>query len=58
MKDETQSLIEDIKILSAGLIISIENGKIQESCDYVKKMNNHLIKIQEYLDMKKSIPKN
>lgn len=58
MKDETQSLVEDIKILSDGLILSLEKGKIQESSEYVKKMTGHLSKVQEYLEMKKSIQDN
>ena len=58
MKDQTQSLVEDIKIFSDGLVLSIENGKIQESSDYVIKMKNHLDKVQEYLEMKKSIHEN
>lgn len=58
MKDRTQSLVEDIKILSDGLMLSLEKGKIQESSEYVKKMTNHLSKIQEYLEMKKSIHEN
>lgn len=58
MKDQTQSLVEDIKIFSDGLVLSIENGKIQESSDYVIKMKNHLDKVQEYLEMKKAIDNN
>ena len=58
MKDKTQSLVEDIKILSDGLMLSIEKGQIQESNDYVIKMKNHLDKVQEYLEMKKSIHEN
>jgi len=56
MQTDTLSLVEDVKIYSQGLILSIEEGKIQESLDYVKKMRDHLTKIQEYLEMKKSIP--
>jgi len=58
MKDKTQSLVEDIKILSDGLILSLEKGQIQESSDYVIKMKNHLDKVQEYLEMKNSIHEN
>ena len=58
MKEEIQPLIEDIKIYSNGLILSIQKGSIQESLDYVKKINDHLVKVQEYLEMKKSIAEN
>ena len=58
MKDEVQSLVDDINIFVDGLILSLEKGKIQESSDYVEKMKNHLDKVQEYLEMKKSIQKN
>jgi predicted translin family RNA/ssDNA-binding protein len=58
MKDETQSLVEDIKILSDGLIHSLEKGNIQESNEYVKKISRHLVKVQEYLEMKKAIDEN
>ena len=58
MKDEVQSLVDDINIFVDGLILSLEKGKIQESSDYVGKMKNHLDKVQEYLEMKKSIQKN
>ena len=58
MKEEIQPLIEDIKIYSNGLILSIQKGNIQESLDYVKKINDHLVKVQEYLEMKKSIAEN
>jgi hypothetical protein len=37
MKDNAQSLVKDIKILSDGLILSLEKVKIQESSEYVKK---------------------
>jgi len=58
VKDEVQSLVDDINIFVDGLILSLEKGKIQESSDYVRKMKNHLDKVQEYLEMKKSIHKN
>lgn len=58
MKEEIQLLIEDIKIYSNGLILSIQKGNIQESLDYVKKINDHLVKVKEYLEMKKSIAEN
>ena len=58
MKEEIQPLIEDIKIYSNVLILSIQKGNIQESLDYVKKINDHLVKVQEYLEMKKSIAEN
>ncbi len=55
MRKDTLSLVEDVKTYSKGLILSIEEGKIQESMNYVKKMRDHLTKVQEYLEMKKSI---
>ena len=58
MKEESTQLAEDIKIYSQGLVLSLEEGKIQESMDYVNKMKIHLDKVQEYLELKKSIPKN
>ncbi|MFQ5440000.1 MAG: hypothetical protein ACE5DL_00905 [Nitrosopumilaceae archaeon] len=58
MKDQVQPLVEDIKIFSDGLILSLEKGKVTESIYYVEKMNEHLEKVQEYLEMKKSIHEN
>ncbi|HUT06685.1 MAG TPA: hypothetical protein VMW74_08385 [Nitrosopumilaceae archaeon] len=58
MKDEAKSLVEDVKIYSDGLIKSIEKGNIKESSDYAKKMKDHIAKVQEYLEMKKSIQDN
>ncbi len=58
MKEDATQLIEDVKIYSQGLITSIENGKIQESVEYVNKMSKHLGNVKEYLEMKKSIPDN
>jgi hypothetical protein len=58
MKEESAVLVEDIKIYAEGLVLSLEAGKIQESMDYVNKMKIHLDKVREYLELKKSIPKN
>ncbi|MDH3384736.1 MAG: hypothetical protein OEL77_01835 [Nitrosopumilus sp.] len=48
-------MVDEINILLDGLILSLEKGKIQESSGYVRKMKSHLDKVQEYLEMKKSI---
>ena len=56
MKDESQALAEDIKIYSNGLILALEQGKIQEGIECVNKMTLHLEKVKQYLEMKKSIP--
>ena len=58
MKEESEQLVEDVKIYAEGLVLSLEAGKIHESMDYVNKMKLHLDKVQEYLELKKSIPKN
>ena len=58
MKDQFQPLVEDIKIFSDGLILSLKKGKIKESLYYVDKMKEELEKVQEYLEMKKSIQEN
>ena len=58
MKDKIQSLVEGIKILSDGLMLSLKKEQIQESSDYVIKMKNYLDKVQEYLEMKKAIDNN
>ncbi|MGD8431819.1 MAG: hypothetical protein PVG23_04510 [Nitrosopumilaceae archaeon] len=57
MKEKEESLAEDIKTYSEGLILAIQTGKIQEGLEYVESMRSHLKKVQEYLQMKKSIPK-
>ncbi len=58
MKEESAQLVEEIKIYAEGLVLSLEGGKIHESMDYVNKMKGHLEKVQEYLELKKSIPRN
>jgi len=58
MKDEAESLVENIKIYSDGLILAIERGSINEGLDYLKKMTDHLSEVKQYLDVKKAIPKN
>ena len=57
MKKETESLVEEIKVYSNGLISAIEKGKIQEGLEYVKQMKKHLNEVEQYLEFKKSIPK-
>ena len=57
MKKESESLAEDIKIYSDGLILALQKGQIQEGLDYVNKMKFHLEEVRQYLEMKKSIPK-
>lgn len=56
MKEDSTQIAEDVKIYSEGLILAIKNGRIQESLEYVKKMRDHLSHVQNYLEMKKSIP--
>ena len=50
MKDESESLVNGIKIYSDGIIKSIENDKNNEGLEYVQKLKNHLFKIQQYLE--------
>ena len=50
MKDESESLVNGIKIYSDGIIKSIENDKNYEGLEYVQKLKNHLFKIQQYLE--------
>lgn len=56
MKKEAETLVEEIKVYSNGLISAIEKGKIQEGLEYVKQMKDHLDEVKQYLEFKKSIP--
>ena len=55
MKDTIDSLVNDVKIYSTGLITALENKRHSEAQEYVQKMKNCLKIIDEYLVMKKDI---
>jgi len=55
MKDTIDSLVNDVKIYSNGLINALENNHNSEAMDYVQKMKNCLKIVEEYLEMKKDI---
>ncbi|MCV0431216.1 hypothetical protein [Nitrosopumilus sp.] len=57
MKDTIESLVNDVKLYSAGLITALENNRHSESQQYVQNMQNCLKAIDEYLVMKKDLKK-
>lgn len=57
MKDDVESIVNDVKIYSEGLILAIQRDRFDEAVDYVSKMTNQLKIIMAYVKMKKNIPK-
>ena len=55
MKDTVDSIVNDVKIYSTGLITALENKRHSEAFDYVQNMQRCLKTVEEYLEMKKDI---
>ena len=55
MKETIDSLVNDVKLYSTGLITALENKHHSEAQEYVQNMKNCLKTIDEYLVMKKDI---
>ncbi len=55
MKEDVESIVNDIKIYSEGLVLALKNEKFQDAQDYAKKMEEHLKTVKAYLKMKKKL---
>ena len=55
MKDTVNSIVNDLKIYSNGLIVALENNRHADALDYVQEMKRCLKTADEYLKMKKDI---
>jgi hypothetical protein len=55
MKVEAESFVSDIELYSKGLIVAIQNDKINEAIDYTNKMKELLERVKTYAEMKKRI---
>lgn len=55
MKDTVDSIVNDVKLYSEGLVTALENNRHSEAFGYVQDMKNCLKIIEEYLEMKKDI---
>ncbi|MDH5431718.1 MAG: hypothetical protein OEW78_07555 [Nitrosopumilus sp.] len=55
MKDTIDSIVNDVKLYSKGLVNALENNHDSEAMDYVQNMKNCLKIVNEYLEMKKDI---
>lgn len=55
MKDTIDSIVNDVKLYSNGLITALENKRHPEASDYVQKIKSCLKTVDEYLEMRKDI---
>ncbi|MHA7646716.1 hypothetical protein [Nitrosopumilus sp. S4] len=55
MKETVDSLVNDVKRYSEGLVTALENNRHSEAFGYVQDMKNYLKTVEEYLEMKKDI---
>ena len=56
MKKEYEPLAVDLKTYSEGLIHALQTGRHHDGLEYVAKMTQHIERIREYLELKKSLP--
>ena len=56
MREEYEPLAEDLRTYSDGLIQALKTGRHHDGLEYVGKMTQHIAKIKEYLEVKKSLP--
>ena len=55
MKDTIDSIVNDVKLYSSGLITALENKRHSEAFDYIQEMKKCLKTVDEYLVMRKDI---
>ena len=58
MKETIDSFVNDVKLSSTGLIITLENNIHSEARDYLQNMKICIKSVEQYLEMKKDINHN
>ena len=55
MKEDVESIVNDIKIYADGLILALKNERFKEVEDYSRKMEKHIKVVKAYVKMKKKL---